>query len=84
MDLSSVLPIAFEEQAIHVFLKDKCGLQEYFLCYDYCYSNDWLEQVAKEFKPKIIHNIFFKKTEPKGGRDQKKKGRKEKVELVTE
>ena len=53
------------------------------MCEGYCYSNQWLERLTLEFKHKIIHNIFFKKAEPKG-KESKKKGKKEKVELVTE
>ena len=53
-------------------------MKDYFLCEGYCYSNDWLERLATEFKHKIIQNIFFKKPEPKG-KDAKKKGKKEKT-----
>jgi len=45
---------------------------------DFCYSNDWLERLAAEFKHKIVHSIFFKKPEAKG-KDSKKKGKKEKI-----
>ena len=64
-------------------MDERCGLKDYFFCEGYCYSNEWLERLALEFKHKIIHSIFFKKSEAKG-KEGKKKGKKEKVELVSE
>jgi hypothetical protein len=83
MELSTVLPVELEERDLQLFLEGRCGVKDYFICEGYCYSNEWLKKLAEEFKNKIIYHIFFKKDEGKA-KDGKKKGKKEKVPLVTE
>jgi hypothetical protein len=74
VELAQIMPLEFDEPSLNQFLEERCGLKEYFLCEGYCYSNEWLERLASEFKHKIVYSIFFsKKPDPK---DKKKKGKK--------
>jgi DNA repair protein RadC len=63
-------------------MEEYCHLKEYFVCEGYCYSNEWLERLASEFKERVIFSIFFKKAEPK--KDKRKGGKKEKSDALTE
>lgn len=75
MELSHILPVELDEKNLNRFLEYYCHLKDYFVCEGYCYSNEWLEKLAAEFKEKIIYNIFFKKNDPKN-KDKKKGGKK--------
>lgn len=79
-----MLPVELDEKNLHFFLEEYCKLKDYFVCEGYCYSNEWLERLAAEFKERIVYGIFFKKPEGKGKDKDKKKGKKERSELTEE